>query len=122
MWGFFIFIVMAIYRQALNKFMDSFNLEFDFLPEKKISRDYGTTYCNVVNMYKGDVFKKEFRICNIRTKPGVWEPVRGNKDILIDNLRQTPLVYLGAEDVAEEMMLMSQEYSEELIRKKHFDD
>ena len=113
---------MAIYRQALNKFMESFNLEFDFLPEKKISRDYGTTYCNVVNMYKGDVFKKEFRICNIRTKPGVWEPVQGSKDILIDNLRQTPLVYLGAEDVAEEMMLMSQEYSEELIRKKHFDD
>jgi hypothetical protein len=113
---------MGVSRVAIKKLMDSFGLHFDFLPEKKISRDYGITYCNVVNMYKGEMFKNEFRICNIRIKPGVWEPIRGNKDILIEKLNKTIFAYLGVEDVADELMEMSQEYSEELIRKGHFDD
>ena len=122
MWGFFIFIIMGVLRVAMNKLMDSFGFHLDFLPEKKLSRDYGTTYCNVVNLFKGETFEREFRVCNIRTKPGVWEPIRGNEDILRQNLGRTIFAYLGVEDVADELMEMSQEYSEELIRKGHFDD
>ena len=122
MWGFFIFIIMGVLRVAMKKLMDSFGFHLDFLPEKKLSRDYGTTYCNVVNLFKGDTFEREFRVCNIRTKPGVWEPIRGNEDMLRQNLGRTIFAYLGVEDVADELMEMSQEYSEELIRKGHFDD
>lgn len=107
---------------AMKKLMDSFGFHLDFLPEKKLSRDYGTTYCNVVNLFKGETFEREFRVCNIRTKPGVWEPIRGNEDMLRQNLGRTIFAYLGVEDVADELMEMSQEYSEELIRKGHFDD
>ena len=113
---------MGVLRVAMKKLMDSFGFHLDFLPEKKLSRGYGTTYCNVINMFKGETFEREFRVCNIRTKPGVWEPIRGNEDILRENLGRTIFAYLGVEEVADELMEMSQEYSEELIRKGHFDD
>lgn len=111
---------MGTHRTALEKFMNSFNLSFYFLPEKKIERDYGIIYCNVLNVYKGEIFVKEFRICSLRIKPGVWEITQGNKDILVDNLRKTIFVYLGVEDVADEIIEISQEYSEGLIKKGHF--
>ncbi len=129
-------IDMEVNRKVLKRFMDSFGLKFDFIPERKIVEDHDTIFCIVVNMYKGyfttkvggkkqflgDFFEKEFRICNRLSNKNEWNVEEGYKKILVDNLRNTIFSYLGAVDVAEEMIKMSQEYSEELIRKGHFDD
>lgn len=113
---------MGLYRRAIDKYMSSFNLNLDFLPEKKIVRDYGTIFCNVVNMYNRGEFVKEFRICNRKRNDGEWEAMGGQENNLIEPLKKTPLVYLGADSVANEFVEMSKEYSQDLIDKGHFDD
>jgi len=110
---------MGLHRTALQKFMNSFNLKADLLPEKKVIRDYGIVFCNVINIYKGDAFYKELRTCNIREKDGNFKPLETNVESLNDNLRNTIFVYLGLEDVASEFLEISKEYTEKLISQGH---
>lgn len=113
---------MGISRNALNKFMNSFDLSLDFLPEKKDERDHGTRFCNVINVYKGDSFYTELRICNVMEKDGSFSPFRSNYDWLMETLRDSMFVYLGAEDVLDEFFEISKEYTQKLIEQGNFDD
>ena len=111
---------MEVTDAVMKKFMSSLNMKIVVVPQTPWTREDKKYYCNYLIITKDEKIIKELEICHRRMHDDELKYVE-DPEFLVVQLYGTMFAYLGAKEVAKNLIDFSKRYTQRLLDAKFFD-